>query len=243
MQHSYSAVKDNKFTRKWGGSNGDAVDPYISGYFFTHWPATPAMTKIYQAISQSPSRANVQEADIPDILESTCLSVTIPGGTLNKAEYNGLGGTRFSVPTNVEFDNTVTMKFLEFSSLPILEIFHGWVRLIRDYRTGVTHVMDTGADNDYTKSNYSTAMYYWTTKPDGRTIEYYACMTGLFPMKDPQDQYGADITAYDKLELDIDFNIDYMFHEPWVYTNCQTYANNVYTDRDIVNQKYREPAQ
>ncbi len=243
MQTSYAAIKTNKFTRKWGAGNGQAADPYISGYFFTHWPATNAIGKINAGINEARSRANVQEADIPDILASSCLSVTIPGGTVNKAEFTGLGGVKWSVPTNVEFDNTVTVKFLEFSSLPILEIMHGWVRMMRDYRTGVSHAL-AGGEDDYTKSNYATAMYYWTTKPDAKVIEYYACMTGLFPLKDPQDQYGADITAYDKLELDIDFNVDYMFHEPWVLNQIQgSYVQDLIdNDRGVAEDAYNGEA-
>jgi hypothetical protein len=115
-------------------------------------------------------------------------------------------------------DNTVTMKFLEFSTLPILEIAHGWVRMIRDYRTGVA-----SSDIVYSKANYSTTAYFWTTRANPKDIEYYSCFSGLFPLKDPQDQYGADITTYDKLELDIDFSIDYMYHEPWVLTKVKGY--------------------
>jgi len=230
--NSFAPILANKFTRKWGGSSGDAVDPYVSGYFFTKWSYLPP--KLKEAIGVAGGSDQIASwSEAADILASSCLSVTIPGGTVNKAEFTGLGGVKWSVPTNVEFDNTITCKFLEFSTLPILAIIHGWVRLIRDYRTGVTHIHSAGTEGDYTKSNYSGTMYYWTTKPDGRTIEYYSCLTGLFPMKDPTDQYGADITTYDKLEIDIDFNVDYTWHETWVKGRCKNFADSVHGTRSV----------
>ena len=79
-------------------------------------------------------------------------------------------------------------------------------------------------------------------KPDGYEVEYYSCMSGLFPLKDPTDQYGGDITTYDKLELDIDFSLDYLWHEPWVKANCQSYAEGLVGDRDNVTDTYIEEA-
>lgn len=216
--NSFAPITANRFTRKWGGSTTDAVDPYISGYFFTAWAYLPA--RLGESIQLAGGTDGIN-SDAAQVLEASCLSVTVPGGTVNKTEFTGLGGTRWSAPTNVEYDNTATVRFLEFSTLPILAIMHGWVRLIRDYRLGVTQTLES----TYSKSEYSGTMYYWTTKPDGVTVEYYACMSGMFPMKDPTDLYGADITTYDKLEVDVDFNVDYIWHEPWVKSKCKSYAS------------------
>lgn len=232
--NSFAALIDNKFTRRWAGSTGSTVDPYVSGYFFTHWAYLPP--KLGDAIKVAGGPDAIEStADAAIVLQSSCLAVTIPGGTVNKAEFTGLGGVKWSVPTNVEFDNTVTFKFLEFSTLPILAIMHGWTRLIRDYRTGVSHIMGEGGEGVYTKAEYSATCYYWTTKPDGKTVEYFACLSGLFPMKDPTDQYGGDITTYDKLELDLDFSVDYLWHEPWVKARCQALADDAHGDRDKID--------
>ncbi|MCK5018917.1 MAG: hypothetical protein KAS32_17780 [Candidatus Peribacteraceae bacterium] len=221
LPNSFSAVTTNSFTRRWGGTE-NGVDPYVSGYFFTHWAALPdglaAATQVAGGNDGISSKGEIQ-----DILKSTTLSVTLPGGTVNKAEFTGLGGIKWAVPTNVDFDNTVTIRFLEFSSLPIFAIIHGWVRMMRDYRTGASLL----EEDAYTKSNYSGTLYYWTTKPDGKTVEYFACLTGLFPMKDPSDQFGGDLTAYDKLEMDIDWNVDYVWHEDWVKDRCQSLADSL----------------
>ena len=228
LSNSFAPIRSNTFTRKWGGSGGDAVDPYVSGYFFTHWSYLPPSLGVAIDVAKGPDSIN-ENAQAEDVLKSSCLSVTIPGGTVNKAEFTGLGGTKWSVPTNVEFDNTVTLKFLEFSSLPILAIMHGWVRLIRDYRTGISEQL---SGDSYTQSNYSGTMYYWTTRPEGLTIEYYSCMSGMFPLKDPTDQYGGDLTTYDKIEIDIDFNVDYVWHEEWVKTRCTTLAQDTHKTRE-----------
>lgn len=233
MHNSFAALQDNQFTRKWGGSHAGVVDPYVSGYFFVYWSYLP--NKLGVAVKQvGGTTCGIETVtDCQTVLKSSCLAVTIPGGTVNKAEFTGLGGVKWSVPTNVEFDNTVTFKFLEFSTLPILSIIRGWVRLIRDYRTGISEVI--GSEGAYTKSNYSATCYYWTTKPDGNSVEYYNCMTGLFPLKDPTDQYGADLTTIDKLEIDIDFSLDHQFVEDWVRDRCVSLSATAYGQRSVIN--------
>ena len=213
----------NNFTRKWGGTQ-NSVDPFISGYFFVRFSYLPPA--LIDNIRHAGGPDNLgQIGDVKSVLAASSLAVTIPGGTVNKAEFIGLGGVKWAVPTNVDWDNTVTVRFLEFSGLPIHAIFHGWVRMIRDYRAGVSNLNN----GSYSKSDYAATMYYWTTRPDGQTVEYAACITGMYPMKDPTDQMGADITTYDKLEIDIDFNADYIWHEPWVMQNCQALANSYYS--------------
>ena len=68
-------------------------------------------------------------------------------------------------------------------------------------------------------------MYYWTTETNGKYVEYHACLTGMFPTKDPTDLFGHDITSYDKLEVDINYSTDVLWHEAWTYDACQGYAN------------------
>ena len=93
--------------------------------------------------------------------------------------------------------------------------------MIRDYRTGASTLIG----GDYTKSKYSGTMFYWTTKPDGKTVEYYACYVGIFPTKDPQDLYAGDIATVDKLEVDMEFHVDKAYHENWVLSYCQAQAD------------------
>ena len=231
--NSFSPVLSNDFTRKWGGSQPSAVDPYLNGYFFTHWAYIPSQLAMNHQHTSGKQGA-LTNGEIQKLLSAACLSVTIPGATLNKAEFTGLGGVKWAVPTNLDWDNTLTCKFLEFSTLPIYGVIHSWVRMIRDYRSGITTMggspgspnsFGEGGDNThYTKSDYSASMYYWTTKPDGVTVEYYGLATGMFPMKDPADQFSGDLSAVDKLEMDIDFNTDYLWHEPWVLDRCQNLA-------------------
>lgn len=236
--NSFAPLESNSFSRKWGGGgDGSAVDPYVSGYFFTHWAYLPPKLGENIATPRGPDGLT-DEKEARRVMRAACLGVTLPGGTVNKAEFTGLGGVKWSVPTNVEFDNTVTIKFLEFSTLPIMAIISGWVRMIRDYRSGTTSLV--GDEGEYTKSNYAGTLYYYTTKPDGKLVEYYACLTGMFPLKDPMDQYGGDITTYDKLELDIDFNVDYVWREEWVRQRCQSISDSVYMERNVDIHGYGE---
>lgn len=224
MKNTYVNAAANRFTRKWGTGKG-AVDPYITGYHFVKWVALPPSLgdHIGQINDGSKSVGNYA-----DLLSSLCTQVTLPGGTVNRAEINGLGNIRSAVPSNVDWDNTVTMRFLELSGLPVYKIISAWVRLIRDYRVGASKL----ANDTYGKSKYAGAAYYWTTSPDGQTIEFACCLAGLFPLKDPIDSFGHDLTAYDKLELDIDFNVDYVYRDSWVYNKVANYAKLPYDSYD-----------
>jgi len=228
MHTSFVSTQLNRFDRNFGGTTKGVADPYISGYSFIYFKTLP------------PQLATIMENDKSDLgwrggsgtleearrlLSASMLAVTPPGGTLNKAEFTGLGGTKWSVPTNIDYGNTLTIRFLEYSRLPVLDIFHSWFRLIREYRYGVTGLQGSFGPTAYTKSAYTGTMLYWTTKPDGITVEYSACYAGCFPTRDPQDLYAGDIAANDKLELDMEFSIDWIWKEKWVREECQTMAS------------------
>jgi len=230
---AFQAVIENKARdRHFGGSSASIVaDPYISGYHYIKWTGLPKnLVQFVKTGDGQLAGGSLTDSTIKTFLESSALSVTSPGGTLNKTEFTGIGGIKWAVPTNIDYTNSVTVKFLEFSHLPVLSIISGWVRMIRDYKTGVSAL--NGDAEEYTKSNYAGTMFYWTTKPDGYTVEYSACYTGMFPSKDPQDLYTGDVTAIDKLEVDIEFNCDWIWHENWVHTACQGFAQTIHASND-----------
>jgi hypothetical protein len=228
IKNSFTNVANNRLTRNFGGTIAGVADPYITGYHFVYFAKVPTALAKY---------ASLATGDIQNLLAGACLSVTPPGGTLNKVEFTGLGGIKWAVPANIDYGNSVSVKFLEFNGTPILNIMHGWVQMIRDYRTGTTDLID-GAQNGYSKGTYACVMYYWTTAPDAKTVEYYACYDGVFPTKDPQDLYTSDVETVGRLDVEIEFNVDYIWHEDWVKTKCQTFADNVYAIKANVVDTY-----
>jgi len=223
IKYSFAELNQNILTRKFGGTTVGVADPYVTGYHFIMFDKLPPMLGQYSGEGISGISA---PSEIKSILSASCLSVTPPGGTLNKVEFTGLGGVKWAVPGNIDYGNTVSVKFLEFNKTPILDIMHGWVKLIRDYRTGISHLTDGEEGSGYTKATYAGLMYYWTTAPDARTIEYYAAYDGVFPAKDPQDLFTSDVETVGRLDLEIEFNVDYAWHEPWVKKRCQTWADS-----------------
>jgi hypothetical protein len=165
MKYSFAELGRNILTRKFGGTTQGVADPYVTGYHFIWFDKIPAGLAAYAGSGIS---GIATTSDIQNVLAASCLSVTPPGGTLNKIEYTGLGGVKWAVPGNIDYGNTVSVKFLEFNKTPILDIMHGWVKMIRDYRTGVTDLEDNADGSGYSKSTYSGLMYYWTTAPDAK---------------------------------------------------------------------------
>jgi hypothetical protein len=232
MKYSFAELGQNILTRKFGGTSVGVADPYVTGYHFIWFEKIPP--QLAQYIQANGISGITQPAEIQTVLAASCLSVTPPGGTLNKIEFTGLGGVKWAVPGNIDYGNTVSVKFLEFNKTPILDIMHNWVKMIRDYRTGVTDLID-GVDGDgYSKKSYAGLMYYWTTAPDAMTVEYYACYDGIFPSKDPQDLFTSDVETVGRLDIEVEFNVDYAWHEKWVYEKCQGFSNNMAKFKDVV---------
>lgn len=230
IKNSFVNVPNNRLTRNFGGTVAGVADPYVSGYHFIYFAKLPAALADY---AQLPD-----DGTIKNLLAGACLSVTPPGGTLNKVEFTGLGGIKWAVPANVDYGNSVSVKFLEFNGTPILNIFHGWIKMIRDYRTGTSALIDGESLGGYTKSTYAGIMYYWTTAPDAKTVEYYAAYDGVFPTKDPQDLFTSDVETVGRLDTEIEFNCDYIWHEAWTKTKCQQLADEVYGLKASVIEEY-----
>lgn len=210
--------------RNFGGTSGEQVaEPYVSGYHFTKWYMPSSLTPAYMSFGMNDEMGTLPDGagDAANILAATCLAVTPPGGTLNKTEHIGLGGVKWSTPTNIDYGNSLSCKFLEMSGLPVLGIIGGWCKLIRDNKIGLADLSGI----NYAKNNYAATVFYWTTKPDGHTLEYCACYSGVFPTKDPQDLFSGDLSSVDKLEMDIDFNVDFVYHEDWVVDKCWEFAS------------------
>ena len=230
MKTSFGNLGTNQLTRKFGGTSKGVADPYVTGYHFIWFAKLPPKLAEYANLDNN--------AVISNLLAGACLSVTPPGGTLNKVEFTGLGGIKWAVPANVDYGNSVSVKFLEFNGTPLLNIMHGWIKMIRDYRSGVSNLVDGEDLSGYTKATYAGLMYYWTTAPDAKTVEYYAVYDGVFPTKDPQDLFTSDVETIGRLDTEIEFNVDYIWHEPWVKEKCQEYAEQVFSVKANVVEKY-----
>ena len=222
MKTSFAVTNENILTRKFGGTTVGVAAPYTSGQFFVWFEPLPPKLSVY--LSELDSGLSV--ADAQRILAASCLSFTPPGGTLNSVEFTGLGGIKWTAPGNIEYATEVTAKFLEFSKTPILNIFHSWIKMIRDYRLGISDILfDDDQGSGWMKANYAATLYYWTTAPDGYSIEYYCCYDGLYPTKDPQDLFSGDVETVGRLDIEIPFKFDYMWHEPWVKAKCETFIS------------------
>lgn len=190
------SVYNNLFTRTFGGTQDPAVaDPYISGFGFLWFDKLPDKLQTYSGIDTK---------SMQKTLAALCVRTTMPTVTMNKTTINGLGGKKWSAPTSLNVGETATLTFTELSGTPVKLIIGNWVNMIRDIRTGVAQIKGP----EYSKEKYSGSAYYITTKPDGKTIETAMYMTGMFPEKNPFDSFNLDIATNEKVEMDIEFNVD-----------------------------------
>lgn len=232
----------NKFSRRWT-SNEHIAEPLITGYFFIKFNPPSGFGLDNFIGSDYMIGGKLSNSTWANVLESSLVSFTIPGATVNKAEFNGLGGIKWFYPTSIVPDDTISMNFTEWAGAAVHKIFHRWVKNIKDYRTGVqnknsaedqTSAIRTG------KTQLTTAAWYWTSTPDATEVDFAAYSTGMFPMKDPTDSFSYDINTVDKLEISIDFSVDVVYQEKTVYEKCKQLLND-YANEGIEFGSYQAP--
>jgi hypothetical protein len=213
LRNSYESALTNLYGIRHFGSANSAIsaEPYTTGTFYI-WIQIPSRVMNYiNNTSLINDIASAQKA-----LATFCTGVTPPGGTLNKIEYTGVGGVKWAVPGSIDYGTSITLKFIEMQSTVIQDIIGGWVRLIRDNRTGLSNL----ETNQYLQQNYSGVMLYWTTAPNGTDIQYYCAYDGVFPLKDPGDLYTSDVETVDKQDIEIEFNVNRPIRDNWVFGKC-----------------------
>lgn len=196
-------TKKRKVDRYFGGNIEQ--EPFVSGYIFAKFvlPRQLFVPSIGPLISKVSSQ--VGSWVYSSILESTITSINIPSRSLSKTTINGIGGKKWSIPTSVDVGDSINAKFNEFSGTPVSQIITQWFDLIRD---PVYHMSPL---KEYNKNEYGGKLLVWITNPTSREIEKVYLMTGLFPMRDPRDLFGGDITNIDRVEIDIEFNVDNVY--------------------------------
>jgi hypothetical protein len=205
-------VANNMFTRAFGGTNEPAVaDAFISGYAFLRFENIPAA--VYS------NYTGPEAAQIGKILSALVVGVTLPTMDLNKTVIRGQGGTKWAMPTDITSGDTISVRYVELSGTPVAKFHDVWFNLIRDSRTGASNLTGDG----YTKSNYSASILYWTTKPDGATVEKAYYFTGVFPQRKPIDSFNYDVNTVDRVEIEIPYNVDNIY---------------VYSENDLVGNSF-----
>jgi len=116
-----------------------------------------------------------------EILESLVLSVTFPEST------NSM------ISTTTIKKGKLELRFLEISGLKVSKIMDYWYKIKGEY-SGIC---------------MTPSLAYWTTQPDGKTMEFCSIMGGIAPIN-PFDwkEFGSDIRANDKLEFDVEFSYE-----------------------------------
>jgi len=232
---SFRNVFNNKYSKTWGGTNKGIADPFITGYFGVYFADMPDAVAINANTINNGvgNEASSSKTAYSSLLTSACLSINVPGVTLNKTTFNGIGTKKWSVPSNTDIGDTISLRFLEFSGLPVSKLFYNWVDAIRSLRYQSSKL----TNGTYTKSAYSCSIYYWITNPamTKNDIEIAFCFTGCFPSKVPTDSFNSDVNTNDKVEIDMDFNIDEMFcsldsEQDWVKVKCQSLIDTLNWD-------------
>ena len=218
---AFVKMLDKVRQHNFGGTSTDcACEPYISGYGFIKWYLPHSNLESYLKalkIEDSDHQIGTPQNYIlaEQYLSSACISVTPPSQTITGVTYDAAAGVQFSAMTKITSGYNINIKYLEMTGTPIFKIHKAWVEYLRDAKTGYRVPMTNGGKLEQ-KNDYCGNILYWTTKPDGVTIEFYALYSGIYPTVDPQDVFSFDIGSIDKIELDYSYHVDYIWTDPWV---------------------------
>lgn len=226
IHNPFASAIEHYGTRFYGSSIGQiAVDPYTSGTFYIWFSFPEGFDATVLGLEKIKNIGITSARDLKKLLCGSCIGVTPPGATLNKIEFGGTGGSKWAIPGSIDYGTSITLKFFEFKNIPIISIFSQWFSLIRSNLTGLSRLIT----DQYNQPTYSGTLLYWTTDPSGG-IQYYAAYDGVFPLKNPQDAAVSDIDSIDKLEIDLEFNVNKVITEDWVSGLCS----------DIMNEHMKE---
>lgn len=231
--NAFNNVLDKSRTRNFGGTSASyACEPYISGYCFIKWFLPPRLTDFLG--SYVPSTDNDQVDFKPTaeycgkVLSAAFVGITPPGQSIDFVEYRGSCGVVWNNPMRVNYGHNLSIKYIEMSGLPIYRIHKCWLDMIRDAHQGVKG-KNYESDPINQRDNYAGGVLYWTTKPDGVTVEYCCAYSGVVPERDNQEAFASDISSVDKVELDMSYRIDHLWTDSWVFEEVKK-AKNEFKD-------------
>lgn len=233
MANPFLISKFNKFDhpdslRTIFGGNSTFIDPYTTGYHYINFYLPSAL-----------------ESSYGKFLTTVCQSVTVPGITVNNIEYNGTNNASWAYPGTVEYDNKrFTCKFIEFAGLPILQIIGSWVNIFRNLIYGISDPDGNSSTNGTSQIDFKGRAIYATTLFDGKTVQYAAAFTGIYPTKIPTDAFSSDKANHEKVEHDIEFSFDQMYTGPNAIESAQSFVNT-FRDSSVshISNMYNEATQ
>jgi hypothetical protein len=214
----------NLFNRRFNlGLNQE--DAYVSGYFGVKFLFSSQVAKAIKEAADLTAHINKtwDENTLSKMFSSLTEAVTaLPGGTLNVAEIVGQGGVKWGAPTSIDFGDTVTLRMRELSNMPVRKAVTGWTNLVRHTNTGASPLRNEGGINgDYTKSNFSADLLYWTLKPNARDVEFACIMKGVYTTTDLSSQIGTNLTTVDGLAFDVNLHVDTLYWDSVVKAQAQ----------------------
>lgn len=223
MQNKF--LHADKYSRFFGGGKGDnPIDVYVSGYHYLFITMQPRLKAFIIADCLKTTGVAGQHVigDPAGILNIHNISLTPPGVSLGKTTNNATGGAKWQTPTNLEIGDEIACKYNEYSGTPIYRIHRGWVNFIKNTNLGITE-----SDQPIYQEDYKATFLYATTRPDGKTIEFGAKFTGVWPTRSPTDVFASDVTNSDKVEIDMTYSIDHMYdNNKEVLQEIQTLINS-----------------
>lgn len=233
-------LHQERYGRFFGGGKGEMpLDPYTSGYHFVFFWMPDELTKYIasrfnedrEGMDSTPA---IEAKDVPQLLSIHNLALTPPTVTLNKTTMNGIGGTKWQVPTNLDIGDTISARYNEYSGLPIYMIHKYWVQAFHNQYLGIAHSgqyeNSSGDIGLRYQEDYKAVLYYAAMRPDMKNIEFCAKFSGVFPTKIPDDSFASDLATADKVEIDMEYHVDFMYdNDPAITSTIQTLIN---TSRD-----------
>lgn len=227
--------KDGNIFNKQYAHVVSSADAFVTGFHYVWFSLPPIFNNVSLLHDVKPEDnevISIGKEGVNRILVATCTAVTaIPSLTINDTKTLGMNNMKASHVTNLEQSDVITLKFQELMGLPVFNILKYWASVIRDYELGVSRL----AEGKYTKDNFSGCLLYWMVAPNGLDIQFIGHYSGIYPKKDPRELFVSDYSSSDKIEADIDFNVDRIrIGKEWMITKAKSLQSIIDKDRKSI---------
>jgi len=204
----FAARRLNRF---FGGTNAQR-DPYVSGFFLIQFRSLPQ---------------DMIPDDSGKILTAVCTAVTLPDYSLDKVTVNALGGLKFHVPGALTIGETCSLTFTEYQYLPVFNTIRDWSHAIRNNILGFSNHDSLVGTDAYVQNKYKAGLLVAYCRPNMQEVEFYAYLSGVWPLKVPTDGLNAEIATVEKKDLTVDFSVDLLHLDEWVKQECQNMVDDI----------------
>lgn len=185
-------------------ANNCLADGFLSGMYRLHEKWLGSLS--YSGSSTSPTAISTTSPFIKILYNSAMdfQSKDMISKTKEVGEtYYGYKETLPSADVDSIVGDELTISFVDWQGLPVLNILNAWFIYHNNVRRGRFNPSINAIEYSYL--DYVSSIYYFVTDMDGQTLQYWAKYTGVVPINVPFSAFSSSYNNHDVLKYSVNF--------------------------------------